>query len=300
MYTRNPTIQEQLSTYNLPMNINNRLSRLSANEEIFNEAAPPYQQALIDSEYEHILKFQPNIRSNNWKKRNRNRKCLWFNPPWSSNVKSNIGAQFLRIISECFPRGHILHKVFNRNNVKVSYRTMDNVKKIVSRHNMKIINNQNPPPPPPPFRCRTLSPLFPNECKNKDVVYLCRVESHHQTIKMLRLTQASPLRLLKKDGINTCLTVGGERVQPLLHILGNSKQRALMLTSLPIYIGPSKRMQHLSTQFQINVCSAYGKNILFYMNHGMLHSTLLYNIVQTQYCTAFIYVDIPSSVRQNI
>ena len=273
MYTRNPTIQEQLSTYNLPMNINNRLSRLSANEEIFNEAAPPYQQALIDSEYEHILKFQPNIRSNNWKKRNRNRKCLWFNPPWSSNVKSNIGAQFLRIISECFPRGHILHKVFNRNNVKVSYRTMDNVKKIVSRHNMKIINNQNPPPPPPPFRCRTLSPLFPNECKNKDVVYLCRVESHHQTIKMLRLTQASPLRLLKKDGINTCLTVGGERVQPLLHILGNSKQRALMLTSLPIYIGPSKRMQHLSTLFQINVCSAYGKNILFYMNHGMLHST---------------------------
>ena len=117
---------------------------------------------------------------------------------------------------------------------------------------------------------------------------------------MLRLTQASPLRLLKKDGINTCLTVGGERVQPLLHILGNSKQRALMLTSLPIYIGPSKRMQHLSTLFQINVCSAYGKNILFYMNHGMLHSTLLYNIVQTQYCTAFIYVDIPSSVRQNI
>ena len=78
---------------------------------------------------------------------------------------------------------------------------------------------------------------------------------------------------LKKDGINTCLIVGGERVQPLLHKLGNSKQRALMLTSLPIYIGPSKRMQHLSTLFQINVCSAYGKNILFYMNHGMLHST---------------------------
>ena len=156
------------------MNINNRLSRLSANEDVFNEAAPPYQQALIDSGYEHILKFQPNIRSID-RKRNRNRKCIWFNPPWSSNVKSNIGAQFLRIISECFSRGHILHKVFNRNNVKVSYRTMDNVRKIVSRHSNKIMNNQNPPQPPPPCRCRVLSPLCPNQCKNKDVIYMCRV-----------------------------------------------------------------------------------------------------------------------------
>ena len=158
----------------LPMNINNRLSRLSANEDVFNEAAPPYQQALIDSGYEHILKFQPNIRSID-RKRNRNRKCIWFNPPWSSNVKSNIGAQFLRIISECFSRGHILHKVFNRNNVKVSYRTMDNVRKIVSRHSNKIMNNQNPPQPPPPCRCRVLSPLCPNQCKTKDVIYMCRV-----------------------------------------------------------------------------------------------------------------------------
>ena len=98
-----------------------------------------------------------------------------FNPLWSSNVKSNIGAQFLRIISECFPRGHVLHKVFNRNNVKVSYRTMDNVRKIVSRHSNKIMNNQNPPQPPPPCRCRVLSPLCPNQCKNKDVIYMCRV-----------------------------------------------------------------------------------------------------------------------------
>ena len=44
-----------------------------------------------------------------------------------------------------------------------------------SRHNMKILNNQNPPPPPPPCRCRNLSPLCPNQCKTQDVVYLCRV-----------------------------------------------------------------------------------------------------------------------------
>ena len=69
LYVHKESNHPRAVTDNLPMNINNRLSRLSANEEIFNEAAPPYQQALIDSEYEHILKFQPNIRSNNRKKK---------------------------------------------------------------------------------------------------------------------------------------------------------------------------------------------------------------------------------------
>ena len=161
---------------NLPQNINNRLSRISANEEVFNEAAPTYQQALAASGYNHQLKFQPNIRSINRNKRNRNRKVIWFNPPWSSNVKSNVGALFLRILSECFPKGHVLHKAFNRNNVKVSYRTVDNVQKIVSRHNLRIINSQQPTPPPTTCRCHyPKSPLCPILCQAKNLVYRCRV-----------------------------------------------------------------------------------------------------------------------------
>ena len=42
----------------LPQNINNRLNRISANEEIFNAAVPQYQDALKKSEYEHVLMFQ--------------------------------------------------------------------------------------------------------------------------------------------------------------------------------------------------------------------------------------------------
>ena len=161
---------------NLPQNINNRLSRISANEEVFNEAAPTYQQALAASGYNHQLKFQPNIRSINRNKRNRNRKVIWFNPPWSSNVKSNVGALFLRILSECFPKGHVLNKAFNRNNVKVSYRTVDNVQKIVSRHNLRIINSQQPTPPPTTCRCHyPKSPLCPILCQAKNLVYRCRV-----------------------------------------------------------------------------------------------------------------------------
>ena len=98
----------------------------------------------------------------------------------------------------------------------------------------------------------TLAPSAPMSVKPR-ILSTC-VESHHQTIKMFRPTQASPLRLLKKDGINTCLTVGGERGQPWLHILGNSMQKALMLTSSPIFTGPSKNKQKNLIQSQINQC----------------------------------------------
>ena len=35
---------------NIPLGINNRLSRISANEEVFNDAAAPYQKALEKSD----------------------------------------------------------------------------------------------------------------------------------------------------------------------------------------------------------------------------------------------------------
>ena len=44
---------------NIPLGINQRLSRISANEEVFNKAAPPYQQALDKSGFKHKLKFEP-------------------------------------------------------------------------------------------------------------------------------------------------------------------------------------------------------------------------------------------------
>ena len=43
---------------NLPAGINKRLSSLSANEEIFNQAVPIYQEALRKSGYEYKLKFE--------------------------------------------------------------------------------------------------------------------------------------------------------------------------------------------------------------------------------------------------
>ena len=44
---------------NVPETINKRLSEISSDEEAFNEAAPPYQEALCKSGYSHTLKFTP-------------------------------------------------------------------------------------------------------------------------------------------------------------------------------------------------------------------------------------------------
>ena len=40
---------------NIPLGINERLSRISANEEEFRKAAPPYQEALRKSGFNHQL-----------------------------------------------------------------------------------------------------------------------------------------------------------------------------------------------------------------------------------------------------
>ena len=48
-------------------------------------------------------------------------KSMWYNPPFSKHVSANVGRKFLNLIDTHFPKGHILHKLFNRSNVKVVF-----------------------------------------------------------------------------------------------------------------------------------------------------------------------------------
>ena len=75
---------------NIPLGINRRLNSISANKEVFESAAPEYQQALAKSGYDYQLRFEP---PNNFQtqKKKRRRNITWFNPPFSLNVKSNVG-----------------------------------------------------------------------------------------------------------------------------------------------------------------------------------------------------------------
>ena len=73
-------------------------------------------------------------------KRKGQRNIIWYSPPFSKSVKSNVARDFLKLLDKHFPTGNPLHKLFNRNTVKVSYSCMPNVMNIISGHNKRIIS----------------------------------------------------------------------------------------------------------------------------------------------------------------
>ena len=87
---------------NIPAAVNRRLCSISSNEAVFDAAAQPYQEALAASGFAPDLKYGP-IQTPSKRKRNRGRKIIYFNPPYSANVATKIGAKFLKIIDTCFP-----------------------------------------------------------------------------------------------------------------------------------------------------------------------------------------------------
>lgn len=133
-----PTIIKQL-----PIAIEKRISDLSSNEDIFKQSKQYYQDALTKSGHKYQLKYNPSPQSTK-NKRNRRRKIIWFNPPFSRTVVTNVGKDFLRLLDLHFPRHDPLHKIFNRNTVKISYGCMPNIQATISSHNKTILNEKEP------------------------------------------------------------------------------------------------------------------------------------------------------------
>ena len=70
--------------------------------------------------------------------KNRPHNILWFNPPWSSNVRTNVVAKFLSLVRKHFPPSSPLHTIFNTKKIKVSYSTCPNMKTYIASHNAKV------------------------------------------------------------------------------------------------------------------------------------------------------------------
>ena len=108
----------------LPMSINKRISNLSCNQETFETAAPIYENALRHSNFVTQLTYIENESddqtnaSQTRQQRNRSRNIIWYNPPYSRNVRTNIGRTFLNLIDKHFTKTNKLHKILNRNTSK--------------------------------------------------------------------------------------------------------------------------------------------------------------------------------------
>ena len=161
---------------NISKSINKRLSEISIDEYSFNVAAPLYQKALDDSGYNHRLTFTPSITQSSNSRRNRHRNVIWYNPPFSKNVATNVGRTFLKILDEEFPQSHVLHKIFNRNTVKISYYCMPNLKQKIDGNNKSTLQKTTTPPVLKAcnFRIPTDCPMAGN-CLISSVVYLATV-----------------------------------------------------------------------------------------------------------------------------
>ena len=111
-------------------------------------------------------------------KRKRSRKIIYFNPPYSKSVKTNIGKIFLQLLDKHFPKGSPLSKIFNRNSVKMSYRCTANLGTKIAAHNARILKSgagENEDPKKCNCRNKNLCPVG-NECLQKCVVYQAVVE----------------------------------------------------------------------------------------------------------------------------
>ena len=79
-------------TKELPRSIGKRLSQLSS-KDIFYESTPYYEQRLASCGYNKKLTYQQqgeNIENNKNIGKNRKRNIIWFNPPYSKSLKTNI------------------------------------------------------------------------------------------------------------------------------------------------------------------------------------------------------------------
>ena len=136
---------------NIPLEIYKRLVDISSNEQVFNEAAEYYQAQLNKCGYNHQLVWSEKTGSK--AKRKRKREVVWFNPPFSMNVQTRVGKEFLSLIDKHFPKGSPLSKFVNRNTIKVSYKCALNMGTYLTRHNAKTLKIESGVNNPPPPRC---------------------------------------------------------------------------------------------------------------------------------------------------
>ena len=114
-------------------------------------------------------------------KRNRARNIIWFNPPFNKNASTNVAKKFLTLVRKHFPSGH-LKKLFNKNNVKVSYSCTENMGTIIKSHNSKLVSLPGQQQQGCNRRIKNDCPLNGN-CRRSSVIYKCDVTTPNHAKK---------------------------------------------------------------------------------------------------------------------
>ena len=166
----------------IPGMIGRRISKRSSGIEEFEKSSEAYNKALKDGGYSENIKYDATDvdRSTREKKRNRRRKTIWFNPPFCKTVATNLKRKFINLVRKHFTKDNPLSKLFNKNNMKISYSCMPNMKTAINAHNKHILNN-NTTITPPKCNCTKLPcPTEPVPCTTENVLYQAKVTSGNE------------------------------------------------------------------------------------------------------------------------
>ena len=157
----------------LPAAISRRISDISSDEGVFNRAAPLYNRALEASGYSEKVQYEGMKNERKQNRKTRKRQILYFNPPYNRAVVSQVGKSFLHLIDKHF-RNSSLGKIFNRNNVKVSYSCTENMACVIRSHNRQFTDGQNKTLDPCNCRVKGSCPLS-GSCQASSIVYKANV-----------------------------------------------------------------------------------------------------------------------------
>ena len=151
--------------------ISGRLSRNSSNADIFNNNKLEYEEALKRCGHTAKLTYTPPNHEQNNVRRKWQRKIIWYNPPFNLDVSTNVAKIFLNLIEKHFPLLPCkLHKIFNKNAVKVSSGCTQNMWQIMKGHNKKIVQKETQETLERNCRVKTDCPLN-GDCKKESVMY---------------------------------------------------------------------------------------------------------------------------------
>ena len=167
----------------IPEIVSNRLSTLSSSKRDFDNNCQPYKDALKTAGYSNNIEYEKK-QENGRSKHRRKRKALWWNPPFSLAVQTNLTKLFFKIIERGIPKNnHLLSKLFNKNSLKISYSCTENIGTVIARHNAKIMKEFNSVDNAMMRECncqaRNPCPLD-GHCLVQSVVYRADVTTEHQ------------------------------------------------------------------------------------------------------------------------
>ena len=128
-----PSILKQI-----PADISKRISTNSSNKQIFQNAATYYNNILKYCGYKEKIQLQQFEHQQTQPNSNRSRNIIWFNPTFSSGVETNVARKFLKLVKNYFSK-HRYHKILDKNNIKVSYSCVDNMEKLIKKHNNYLL-----------------------------------------------------------------------------------------------------------------------------------------------------------------